>query len=168
MNIKKTIKYAILILLLSYFVTGYAKGLMIAKELTPPVSPQEALQDPLDSLEGELLITHVTEQYGADTELIKKITWCESGYQSQVIHDGGHGKGMTGIQRATFEHWKKTFNRPELRYESNYDQLVIMSLAFNAGDKYRNQWTTYVAYKNGGTYSFYSRQLQGYFTARCS
>lgn len=117
----------------------------------------------------EEMILEIAPRFEQDPALISKISWCESKHK-EVVHDGGHGLGVTGIHKRTFQGWLPKYEAEEgetLNYESSYDQLKMMSWAFSKGNSYRNQWTTYVAYMNGGTYSFYSRLLKGHFTVRC-
>jgi len=115
------------------------------------------------------MIEELAPRFGQDPQLIKKISWCESGHKIK-IHDGGYGVGVTGIHRATFAGWLSIYQKEiseTLNYNSTYDQLKMMSWAFSKGKSYRNQWTSYVAYTNGGTYSFFSQLLQKHFTVVC-
>lgn len=115
------------------------------------------------------IIEDVAPRFGQDPKLISKISYCESKHQV-VSHDGGRAVNVTGIHNTTFDQWLKNYEKEQgetLDKHSTYDQVKMMSWAFSKGDKYRNQWTTYVAYKNGGTYTFYSKLLKGTFTARC-
>ena len=117
----------------------------------------------------EEMILEIAPRFEQDPALISKISYCESKHK-EVVHDGGYGLGVTGIHKKTFEGWLPLYQKEQgetLNYASSYDQLKMMSWAFSKGDSYRNQWTTYVAYKKGGTYSFYSRLLKGNFTVRC-
>lgn len=116
------------------------------------------------------IINEVAPKFGQDPKLISKITWCESNHKV-VNHDNGHGRGVTGIHKATFKRWLPLYIkevRETLNYDSTYDQLKMMSWAFSKGKSYRNQWTSYVAYTKGGTYSFHSKLLQRDFTVKCA
>lgn len=115
------------------------------------------------------IIEEIAPGFGQNPELINKITWCESKHKD-VVHDNGHGKGVTGIHKNTFDRWLPLYEIDQhetLNYDSSYDQIKMMSWAFSKGESYRNQWTSYVAYTNGGTYSFYSKLLGKYFTVKC-
>ena len=115
------------------------------------------------------MIAEIAPRFNQDAFLIGKIAYCESHYEN-VVHDGGYGKGVTGIHANTFARWLPLYEKDQgesLDYDSTYDQLKMMAWAFSKGDEYRNQWTTYVAYMNGGTYSFYSRLLKGHYTVHC-
>lgn len=128
---------------------------------------QEEVKTKLDSMSIQELIDYIAPQYGQDSVLIKKVVWCESGFNPNAIHDGVHGRGVTGFHKNTFNSWKIRFNRPELKYESNFDQITLMSLAFSKGEGYRDDWTTYVAYTRGGTYTFYSNLMKKTYTVVC-
>src|SRR5205085_2543394 len=107
----------------------------------------------------EEMILDVAPRFNQDPALISKISYCESKHKV-VDHDGGYGKGVTGIHKRTFEGWLPAYRKDTgetLDYGSSYDQLKMMSWAFSKGNAYRNQWTTYVAFTKGGTYSFYSK-----------
>lgn len=168
--IMKKIKWLLLILLVIYIINGLHTSYVRAKEIYQSkdvaVSPQNAPEQDFEAMSVSELIDYIAPQYGADKELIKKITWCESKHKA-LPHDRGLGFGVTGYHRKTFEYHKGLFGRSELKYESTFDQLTLMSIAFSKGEQYRNLWTTYVAYKNGGTYSFYSNTLQGHYTVKC-
>jgi len=108
-------------------------------------------------------------QFGQDPTLISKIMMCESG-GIVASHDGGRGVNVTGIHDNTFNYWLPKYEKDTgetLDITSTYDQLKMMSWAFSKGDTYRRQWTTYRAYKNGGTYTFYSILLKNTYTSRC-
>lgn len=121
----------------------------------------------------EPTIAELTEKiataFNQDPKLIEKIIYCESGGKIQS-HDGGRGFNITGIHDATFNGWLKEYEKEyneTLNKDSSYDQIKMMSWAFSKGESYREQWTTYVAYTNGGEYTFYSKLLKRWFTAIC-
>ena len=119
----------------------------------------------------EPTIAELTEKiapaFNQSPKLIEKIIYCESGGVIQS-HDGGRGLNITGIHDTTFNGWLKEYEKEyhdTLNKDSSYDQIKMMSWAFSKG--YANQWTTYVAYMNGGSYTFYSKLLGKTFTAIC-
>lgn len=115
------------------------------------------------------IIEEVAIKFDQDPILINKISFCESRHKV-ASHDGGRGINVTGIHDKTFKGWLSLYEKETeetLDINSTYDQLKMMSWAFSKGEKYRRQWTTYVAYKNGGTYTFYSKLLKGTYTAKC-
>lgn len=116
------------------------------------------------------IIDEVAPLFGQDPALISKISYCESKHNKNAIHDGGYGKGVAGFHKSTFNRYNKMYFKEYgewLNYDSSYDQLKLMSYAFSKGEASRLEWTTYRAYKNGGTYSFYSKLLKRYFTVIC-
>ena len=120
-----------------------------------------------DSVRG--MINRIAPTFGQDPELISKITWCESRHEV-VSHDGGRAKNITGIHNSTFKGWLPAYEKEmgeTLDVHSTYHQIKMMSWAFSKGESYRKKWTTYVAYINGGSYTFYSKLLKGTFTAKC-
>lgn len=113
------------------------------------------------------IIDYVAPKFDQNPALIKKITLCESGWKI-VDHDNHAGVNVTGIHDSTFNGWLPDYEKDQhetLNIDSSYDQLKMMSWAFSKG--YANKWTTYVAYQNGGTYTFYSASLKKTFTVHC-
>ena len=132
-------------------------------ETSIPSNPVVEIKEPT--------IVELTEKiapaFNQDPKLIEKIIYCESGGTIQS-HDGGRAFNITGIHDTTFNYWLKEYEKEyneTLNKDSSYDQIKMMSFAFSKG--YANQWTTMVAYKNGGSYTFYSKLLGKTFTARC-
>lgn len=112
------------------------------------------------------LVDYIAPQYNQDPALLKKIIYCESGFRHESIHDGGLGKGATGLHRATFMGWSKEMG-VDLDYNSSMDQIRVMAWAFSQGGHYRDDWTTYRAYMNGGTYTFTQKKTGITYTSRC-
>lgn len=134
------------------------------------ITTAEAPNKSIDEYTIIEMINEVAPRFNQDPKLIKGITWCESNHRV-VVHDGGYGKGVTGFHKKTFDRYLKMFieeGGENLNYNSSYDQLKLMSYAFSKGESARREWTTYVAYKNGGTYAFYSRLLKKNFVVNCS
>lgn len=162
----KTIKWIIILLLTSYFLTGYAKGINLMYDIRRQATEDATMT--VEAMSVPEMIDYIAPQYGADTELLKKITFCEASHNlGNVIHDGGRGTGTTGFLKNTFNDWKVKLGRPELVYESNFDQLTLMAIAFEKGESYRMAWTSYRAYINGGTYTFYSSYEHRWITVHC-
>lgn len=127
--------------------------IIIAEEVPEPTVPE--------------LIAKIAPTFGQDPQIIQKIIYCESGGEIKS-HDGGRGTNITGIHNTTFNYWLPKYEASQketLNIDSTYDQIKMMSWAFSQG--YANQWTTYVAYTNGGTYTFYSSLIGKIFTAKC-
>jgi len=163
----KKIIIGISILLLIVLVYKYKVKIAQAQVIEDARIAKVEEKNRIDTMTVLELIDYIAPQYGANPDLIKKIAFCEAGYRHFPVHDGGAGVGTTGYQKNTFKDDQKRFNRPDLVYESNFDQLTMMSISFQAGEKYRNRWTTYVAYNNGGAYTFVDRKGVKH-TARCN
>ena len=127
--------------------------------------PQEVVLD-FNSMTIPELITYIAPQYGQDPALLSKIAWCESNHDTNANHDGGRGKGATGLHRTTFNGWAKEMGLT-LDYNSPMDQIRVMAWAFSQGESKRDDWTTYRAYMNGGTYTFTHSKTGITYTSRC-
>jgi len=172
MNTKIKILVGILVFLLVFLGTWkYAHAqIQTRRELQAQEAERIALERlklSIEAMSVPELIDYIAPQYGASPELLKKIVWCESNFKTDVWHDNKHGWGTTGFHRTTFEDWQKRFGREDLIYESNFDQIVLMAIAFEKGESYRRAWTSYRAYSNGGTYTFYSRLMGRWYTVTC-
>lgn len=131
-------------------------------------APEITWEQKVSNMTVEQMINYIAPLFNQSPKLISKITWCESNHKV-LPHDGGAGVGVTGIHKATFDGWNIMFEKEfgfKLNYNSTFDQITMMSYVFKKGDSYRNQWTTYVAYSNGGTTTLFSKKL-GYFTVTC-
>jgi hypothetical protein len=166
----------VLISVIGYGAISYAQTLdvpikdeNIKESIVLELTPEQVLKEKRDKMTIPQIIEEVAPMFNQDPKLISKIAYCESKFKN-VVHDGGHGKGVTGIHKKTFDFWLvkyKKENNESLDYNSSYDQLKMMAFAFSKGDSYRNQWSTYRSYRNGGTYSFYSNLLKKNFTVKC-
>lgn len=105
--------------------------------------------------------------YGADYSDLKRVMECESGGKIDKKGDNGLAYGILQFHKGTFERFAKQMGE-ELDYYSWLDQAKVGAWAFAQTDAYRNQWSTYVALKNGGIYKFYSHLLKKNFTVKCS
>lgn len=129
--------------------------------------PAKVISEPLkisEELPLEKQVELFTLVYGGDAELNKKVIRCESGWDVKADGDGGISLGVAQFQLESFNRMSKAFGE-KLDYNSSYDQLKLFVWAMNNG--YAREWTAYRAIKNGGTYSFYSKQLGRHFTVYC-
>ena len=129
--------------------------------------PANAIAEPLvisPELPLEKQVELFTLVYGGDVELNKKVIGCESSWNVQAKGDGHSSKGIAQFQLESFNRMSKAFGE-KLDYNSSYDQLKLFTWAMNNG--YAKEWTAYRAVKNGGIYSFYSKQLKKHFTVTC-
>lgn len=107
-----------------------------------------------------------TKKFGSDYQLVSSVVSCESNFDPKTIGDNGLALNIAQFHRDTFISMSKELGE-QLDYNSSYDQAKLISWAFSKGESYKRQWTTYVAIKNGGEYSFYSKQLQDWYTVKC-
>jgi hypothetical protein len=125
----------------------------------------EAPELPLKEQSIEKIVTHFANEYEVDSELLLKVMECESHGNPNTVGDGGRSRGIFQIQKPTWDRFTKGMGET-LDYTSSFDQAKVAAWAFANGKA--GEWTTYVAIQKGGTYSFYSRQLQKHFTVKCS
>jgi hypothetical protein len=114
-------------------------------------------------------IDHFAKLYGVDGSIVSKVIECESegrhyAENGMIQGDGGLSMGIAQFQKSTFERMEKKLGE-DLNYESSFDQIKLLSFAISQG--WGREWTAYRAIMNGGTYSFYSRQLNKHFTVHC-
>lgn len=103
--------------------------------------------------------------YGSSASDLLTVAECESHFRQATVSDLGMSIGIFQIQGPTWVRFTREMGE-KLDRNSSLDQAKVASWAF-ANNK-GTEWTTYVALKNGGTYSFYSKQLKKHFTVRCS
>jgi hypothetical protein len=107
-------------------------------------------------------------KYGVDGFLVSKIIKCESGTRMFAEGDGGLSLGPAQFQKPTFDRMAKAYKQEfgeDLVYESAIHQYRLLAFALSKG--WGNEWTAYRAIQNGGSYSFYSKQLGKHFNVRC-
>lgn len=129
----------------------------------------EAIEMPFEKQPIESIVGIYADMYGVDPNIGIAVMKCESKAKQSTIGDNGNAKGV-------FQYWDDTWKRHyrefykltgiELSKDSPADNARLAMWAFSTGKA--DEWTTYRAITNGGTYSFYSRQLKGHFTVKCS
>lgn len=110
-------------------------------------------------------VIYFSNLYGGDSEVALKVMDCESGGDHNNVGDGGLSKGIFQFQKSTFERMERGLGE-NLNYTSQFDQIKLASFALSKPELAR-EWSTFRSIKNGGKYSFYSRQLNRYFTVVC-
>ncbi len=104
-------------------------------------------------------------QYGVDPKILKKVMQCESGGNIHTkAGDGGRAKGVMQFHEPTFLGYEKKLGI-DLDYMSYEDQIHLAAYMISKGQG--NQWTTYRALMNGGSYTFFYKQEQRYITVYC-
>lgn len=139
------------LLLVSFYKPAIAESpnVIVEKELTVPE-----------------LIHKYAELYGSNEQELLKVAQCESHLDPTVVGDGGRAKQVFQYHKETFDRHSKLLGE-NLDYASTEDNIKLAAFIFAKHPDSRNEWTTYVAIKNGGKYSFYSRLLKSYFVVYC-
>ncbi len=130
-------------------------------------APEPTWQDKVNSMSYREMVEYIAPQFNQSPKLINKISMCESGHKI-LPHDNYRGVNITGIHDTTFNGWLPQYEKEvngTLDIKSQFDQLKMMSWAFSKG--YANQWTTYRAYKNGGTIVLRNSYTKELFTSQC-
>lgn len=109
-------------------------------------------------------VEYFSELNDIDPKLISKIIQCESQGKENALGDGGRAFGIMQYHKASFINHSEIYGE-ELDYYSTYDQIKLGTWAIANGRG--NEWTAFRAIKNGGTYSFYSKQLKKHFKVVC-
>ena len=129
--------------------------------------PQRIVSEEVKISEQSIImqIDYFADLYGVDSNLVQKIVQCESKGNKNAKGDFNKANGIA-------QFWEETFNRmskilgEKLDYNSSYDQIKLLSFAMSKPDLAR-EWTSYRAIKNGGSYTFYSKQYKKTLTVYC-
>jgi hypothetical protein len=111
-------------------------------------------------------VVYFSNLYGGDSKIALQVMECESGGDHNNVGDGGRSRGIMQFQKETFTRMSKAMGL-KLNYSSRYDQIKLATWALTQPE-FASEWTTYKAIKNGGKYSFYSRQMKKHYTVKCS
>lgn len=115
-------------------------------------------------------IVEYAELYDTDATVLLKVAECESELGKKNKGDYKNGEYLaTGIFMYHKETWSRHSNLfgEKLDINSINDQAKLTAFIFSKYPNLRNEWTTYRAIKNGGTYSFYSKLLERHFVIKC-
>lgn len=120
-------------------------------------------------------IIKYAEQFDTNPELLLKIANCESQFNPEAKGDKKDGVYLAvGLYQYHLDMWngsvelyKKEVADENLSRDSFQDQAKITAFIFAKHPELRKKWTSYVAYINGGTYSFYSKLLGKHYTVVC-
>jgi len=130
-----------------------------------PIVKADAPVIPMEKWSPQSLVSHYAEVYAYDEKTLQAVMRCESQGNQSTVGDGGRSFGIFQIQKETWKRFTKEMGET-LDINSKNDQAKVASWAFANG--HGDEWSTAVAIRKGGTYSFYSRQLKGHYTVRCS
>lgn len=112
----------------------------------------------------EQQINFYANLYNVDNTLVSKVIQCESQGNVNAVGDNGRSNGIAQFQEPSFNRLSRLMGE-ELDYTSPHDQIKLM--VWSIANGHGREWTAYRAIMNGGTYSFYSKQLHKYFTVVC-
>lgn len=130
-----------------------------------PIAKADAPVIPMERWSPQSLVSHYAEVYAYDEKTLQAVMMCESRGNQSTVGDGGRSFGIFQIQKETWKRFTREMGET-LDISSKNDQAKVAAWAFANG--HGNEWSTFVSIKKGGTYSFYSRQLKGHYTVRCS
>jgi hypothetical protein len=164
----KTKKLVVILAILS-LITLYSKGSAEAPsniEIPKPIiiiEPVLVIEEVLEPID---YIYKWADFYKVDKVELKKIASCESNLGKIKTGDKGLAHGLYQYHTGTWLKAEKLIGE-DLDINNIHDQAKMTAFLWAKYPSWKTQWTTYVAYKNGGTYSFYSRVLKGYYTVVC-
>lgn len=135
----------------------------------------EAPTQKFEELTPKEYIVKYAKQFQTDPNLLLKIANCESQFIPLAEGDFKNGKYLAiGLYQYHEDMWNgsvklykaEVFDENLDRY-SPHDQAKITAFIFAKHPELRTKWTSYVAYANGGTYTFYSKLLGRKYTVVC-
>lgn len=88
------------------------------------------------------LIEHFADVYGANTNELLTVAFCESGYKPHAVGDGGRAVGVFQYHKPTFISYSKKLGE-ELNYHSTYDQAKLTAFIWTNYPKEKRAWTCY-------------------------
>lgn len=80
------------------------------------------------------------EQYGVDSQVLKKVMFCESSNNPKAVGDGGRARNVMQFHKPTFDSYSKKFGEV-LDYNSYHDQIKLASYMFSEGEE--SHWTCF-------------------------
>lgn len=110
------------------------------------------------------MVQYFADQDGYSNAILSKVGSCESGLDQNAVGDHGEAIGTFQFHQQTFDYLSQKMGE-ELDINSQYDQIKLAAWALANG--YGNEWTTYRAIQNGGSYTFYSQGENRYITVDC-
>lgn len=137
----------------------------IADENVPLSFTEEQLQQ----LSFPYLLGFFAKEYNIDPVPLKKTAWCESHYDMSK-HNGtdpnGGSFGGLQYQKRTFYTYAKLAGIENPDIHNKVHQAKTGAYMFSIGEA--KQWTTWRALMNGGSYTFFYKPINDYYTVYCS
>lgn len=131
---------------------------------SPSASIAQAPVRGINEYTTQELVEYHAEQYGASSKTLSSMVACESGGRQEVKGDGGNAHGTMQIWSDTWKRFTKEMGE-DLDINSQSDQIKVGAWAIT--HNHGNEWTTYRAIQNGGTYTFYSKREHRLITVYC-
>lgn len=135
--------------------------------LNQPIQPEAQIQTPLiwDNPSKIEVIEKYSTEYGLDKNLVYSMLFCESTLNENAIGDSGKSKGISQYNPNTFIRHEKKLGE-DLDEQSWHDSIKLMTFAIANG--MGNEWTSYRAIKNGGSYTFKNSYTGKTQTVKCN
>ena len=163
MNKKNLVVFIAVLSLITLSSKGSAEAPTTSIEVAPIIIKQTKVLSPIDHIYKWADFYEASDQ---DKLELKKVGWCESNLGRIKTGDKGLATGLFMYHKGT---WAKAQDLigEDLDIHSINDQAKMTAFIWKKYPSWRTQWSTYVAYKKGGVYSFHSRVLNGDYTVRC-
>lgn len=122
------------------------------------------------------LIKRYTAKFHSSTDTVYSVMMCEGGLdgKSGDFRDGAyHSFRWFAYFTETWERYSQKYRdtfgvEDEFDINSLHDQVKLTSWIYSLEEVNKEEWTTYRAIKNGGTYTFYSKFHKKWFTIFCT
>lgn len=120
-------------------------------------------------------IVEYAKQFETNPDVLLTIARCESQFNPLAKGDYKDGTYLAiGLYQYHLDMWngsvllyKAEVSDENLNRYSYQDQAKLTAFIFAKHPELRTKWTSYVAYINGGTYTFYSKSLGKKYTVIC-
>jgi hypothetical protein len=132
---------------------------------TKPLKTEEIVI-PIENRSWQEQVIYYSNLYDTDSDIIFLLIENES-QGRDVCGDNGLSCGILQYQKNTFQRHLKLLGE-ELEWRNTHDQIKLVSYIFSLDNEaLKREWTAYRCIKNGGKYSFYSKQLKQHFNITC-
>lgn len=106
------------------------------------ISVAEAPERKIEDYSVKELIVYWGNYYGADTDLLLKVAYCESRYNNDDVGDHGLARGIFQYHPGTFTAYSKLLGE-DLTYLSAYDQAKLTAFIFAKYPQEKRAWSCY-------------------------
>lgn len=154
-----------ILILLIFILAPHSNSL--AEAPTPPPIPKPTYIQ-LKQYSVTALLEHYAEEYDINLVPLKKVAFCESGFNEKAFNGNdpnGGSKGFMQFQTKTFYSYANKAGIENANITDKVHQAQVAAYMFSIGEA--DQWTTYRALMNGGTYTFWSNHEKRYITVYC-